>query len=200
MKEFLPHLNGENELIISNYYENKDGKYKKAHVIFSKTGNVESKKCHTGRSIPLCKFYKSEVFYKIPNLRENVSYQDQILFHSLLLKTKKVFYIKKCLGIYWVERIGSSSYEKWNQSRISIWSENMNYLLELNSDQVAAYVMMMSWYVKQNISKDNYIFFNIKESNIKQYKNAKFNWLPFGTRHFSKLLFWMLTKKMIIKK
>lgn len=193
----LPYLNKKNDLVLSNYYENKNEKYHRTHVVFSKTKNVNPKKCHSGWSIPLCKFYKSQLFYKMPQLKEGVSYQDQILFHSFLLKAKKVYFINKHLGVYWVERVGSSTVQTWSERRIKLWVSNMTELIKLNSPQINAYVLMMIWYAKIKIKEDDQHLFVISPKNIQKLKKAKFSWLPFGTRKISKLFFWNSTKKFM---
>lgn len=187
------------DLVLSNYFENKNNKLKRAHVMFGKEGKVDPKNAHTGWSIPLCKFFNTKLFYKMNDLEEHVSYQDQILYHSFALNSKKVYFIKKELGVYWVERIGSSTAEKWNQKRIQIWSSNMNKLLKLNSPQISAYVIFMIFHAKNNMKKEDYKYFKIEKENIHLLKKASFSWLPFGSRSFAKIYMKIFTKKIIKK-
>lgn len=185
------------DLVLSNYFENKNGKFKKAHVLFAKQGEIDSKRAHTGWSIPLCKFFKREIFQKMADLKEGVSYQDQILYHSFVLNSKKIYFIKKSLGVYWVGRVGSSTLEKWNKKRIQLWSSNMNRLLELNSPQITAYVIMMTFHAKNKIKKEDYKYFKIDKENIISFKKASFDWLPFGLRTIAKIYMNSSIKKII---
>lgn len=196
-ENFMPFLNKNNDLVLSNYFENKNDKFHKTHVVFSKTKQVIPSKCHTGWSIPLCKFYKSQLFYKIPNLKEGIPYQDQILFHSFLLKIKSVFFINKHLGVYWVERPNSSTALSWNEKRIKFWSNNMNELISYDSPQINAYVIMMIWHAKKNMNKEDYKLFIISPKNKIKLKKISFTWLPFSLRTIAKLFFKLSTKNFL---
>ena len=105
----------------------------------------------------MCKFFKTDLFYQLNDLKENVSYQDQILFFSLLIQAKKIYFIKNNLGFYFVSRPNSSSVVDWNKKRIEVWMENMNKLLSCNIPELSAYVNMMVNYCYINTKDKEYI-------------------------------------------
>ena len=148
------------DLIISNFKRiNENGKTKPTKVIYSsRSKEIIKNKSFTPWSIPMCKFFKSDLFYQSDNLTEYVSYQDQILFFSLLIKASKIYFIKKDLGFYFVSRPNSSSVVDWNKKRIEVWMENMNKLLSYNNPQLSAYVNMMV----------NYCYINPKEKETRK--------------------------------
>lgn len=191
-------INDDYDLIISNFYRNNNNnKIKKTNVIYSwKSKSIKRNKSHTAWSIPLCKFFKTSLFVNIKKLKENVSYQDQILFHSFVLSSNKIFFIKKFLGIYLENREGSSTSLKWDEKRINLWCSNMNYLLSLKSKEISAYVQMMIDYCKRNSPKNKRNLIKIEQDNIFIFKKAKFSWLPFYFNFLAKIIFYFKTKKI----
>ena len=186
------------EIIISNFYRGNQNKKKKTKVMFrAREGFIAKKRSFTAWSIPMCKFFKTSLFLSLDNLREGVSYQDQILFHSLVLKSNSIYFVNKCLGTYYENREGSSTTEQWNLKRINLWCNNMNKLLSLNSKEIAAYVMMMIDHCYKMSSKELKNNVLINKEYIKLFKSSKFYWVPFGTRWIAKLIFIISTKKII---
>lgn len=192
------HLN-QYDLIISNFKRiNEKNKTKSTKVIYSfKSKEILKNKSYTPWSIPMCKFFKTNLFYQLENLKENVSYQDQILFFSLLIKAKKIYFIKKNLGFYFVARPNSSSVVDWNKKRIEVWMDNMNKLLSYNIPQLSAYVNMMVNYCYINIKdKNNRKYVLIQKEHLKAFKSSKFTFLPKGLDWIAKIWFTFATKKI----
>ena len=193
-------LNGKNDLVLTNFFRQNsfNNKLKKTKVIYSKTGIIDKKRSFTAWSIPLCKFFKSSLFLEMEDLKENVSYQDQILFHSFVLKkAENIYFINKNLGIYFENRDGSSTSLEWNEKRIKLWCSNMDFLLSLNSKQINAYVMLMINHCKNKAPKNLKYLVKIKTEYIKEFKRAKFTWLNFGLRWFAKLVFTFATMRIL---
>ena len=132
------------------------------------------------------------------DLKENVSYQDQILFHSFVLKkAENIYFINKNLGIYFENRDGSSTSLEWNEKRIKLWCSNMDFLLSLKSKQINAYVMLMINHCKNKAPKNLKYLVKIKREYIKEFKKAKFTWLNFGIRWFAKIVFSIATMRIL---
>ncbi|WP_022935179.1 glycosyltransferase family 2 protein [Mesomycoplasma moatsii] len=196
-KVFL-HIDKNYDLIVSNFFRKRKNKLVNTKVMFSSKSKVLKKeRSFSAWSIPLCKFFKYELFNQLENLKENVSYQDQILFNRFLIRSKSIYFIKKNLGVYYENREGSSTRAAWNENRINLWCENMNNLLALDSREVNAYVMMMIDYCYRNSSKELKHLVKIESKYIEKFKKAKFTWLYFGTRILAKFIFTISTRKII---
>ncbi len=194
----ISHLN-KYDLIISNFKRiNEKEKTKSTKVIYSfKSKEISKSKSFTPWSIPLCKFFKTNLFYQLEDLKEKVSYQDQILFFSQLIKANKIYFIKNNLGFYFVARPNSSSVVDWNKERIEVWMENMNQLLSYNIPQLSAYVNMMVNYCYINTKdKENKKYIVIKKEYIDAFKSSKFTFLPKSLEWIAKIWFSLVTKKI----
>ena len=190
------------DLIISNFKRiNEKGRTKPTKVIYSfKSKEIVKNKSFTPWSIPMCKFFKADLFYQLNDLKENVSYQDQILFFSLLIQAKKIYFIKNNLGFYFVSRPNSSSVVDWNKKRIEVWMENMNKLLSCNIPELSAYVNMMVNYCYINTKdKENRKYIIIKKEYINIFKSSKFSFLPKGLDWIAKIWFSFAIRKIIKK-
>ena len=142
-----------------------------------------------------------DLFFTISfDLKENFSYQDQILFFSLLIQAKKIYFIKNNLGFYFVSRPNSSSVVDWNKKRIEVWMENMNKLLSCNIPELSAYVNMMVNYCYINTKdKENRKYIIIKKEYINIFKSSKFSFLPKGLDWIAKIWFSFAIRKIIKK-
>lgn len=186
------------DVIISNFYRiNEMGKIKKTNVLYSsKSKEMAKKKCFTPWSLPLCKFFKTELFLQSKDLEDGISYQDQILFNYLILNSQKVFFIKNFLGYYFEFRPQSSTTLSWDEKRIKIWCNNMNKLLASNSQEIAAYVSMMinHCYIKAN--KNLKYKVQISHQYLPLIKKAKFTFLPKPLNKIAQTYFYLANNKI----
>ncbi len=188
------------DLILSNFQRiNENNQTKSTNVIWSaKSKELKKNKAFTPWSIPMCKFFKTSLFLESDDLKEGVSYQDQILFFSFLIKSQDIYFIKKDLGYYFVSRPNSSSVASWNIDRIEIWMENMNKLLSYNIKELSAYVNMMTNYCYINTkNKEDNKNILINKENIKIFKSSRYSFLPFMLSWIAKLWFTLSTRKII---
>lgn len=199
-EEIFSKIENDYDVIITNFFRiNESKKIKKTKVLYSyKSKEMKNKKCFSPWSIPLCKFFKTQLFLSLPNLEEGISYQDQILFHSLVLKSQKIYFIKKCLGYYFELRPQSSTTLSWDQKRINIWCNNMNKLLSKESREIAAYTSMMLNYCYLKTNKKLRHEIKIDQKHIPLLKKSKFSFLPMSISWIAKLYF-STTNKNIIK-
>lgn len=198
-EEIFSKIENDYDVIITNFFRiNENKKIRKTKVLYSSKSKVmKNKKCFSPWSIPICKFFKTELFLSIPNLDEGISYQDQILFHSLVLKAKKIYFIKKCLGYYFELRPQSSTTLSWDKKRINIWCNNMNQLLSKESREIAAYTSMMLNYCYSNTDKKLRHKIKIDQKYIPLLKKSKFSFLPISISWIAKLYFSITNKKII---
>lgn len=194
---FIEKMDKNYDLIFSNFYRKRMDSLIKTKVMFSKSKEVEIKKSFTAWSIPLCKFFKTELFLKQNDLREGVSYQDQILFHYFVSQCKSIYFIDDYLGIYFENREGSSTAQAWNENRINLWCSNMNKLLELKNNSVTAYVMMMIHHCYKNSPYQFRHLVKVNSKYVKLFKKAKFYWLQPGVRMLAKMIFTIGVFKII---
>lgn len=121
--------------------------FKKYHVILK-----INKKIHLLRTPfhqPLCKFYKRENFYSIPNCKEKVSYQDIFVYNENLKIAKSFCHIKKCLGYYRTDRPSSSSNVDWDTKRLLIWKSVLEYLDKNNCTCIAIFYFLIKNFIKR---------------------------------------------------
>ncbi len=192
-------INKDYDMIIGNFYRTRKDKLKKTHVMFgNKSKEFKKEQAHTGWSIPLCKFFKTSLFIQMENLREKVSYQDQILYHFFVNKfANRIYFISKFIGVYYENREGSSTTMNWDKNRINLWCNNMNKILSLNSHEASAYVKMMMRHCYSNADKNLKNIVVINKEYIDLFKKAKFKWIPPYLAWIAKIIFVLLTLPIV---
>ncbi len=163
-------------------------------VILFKSQYVKSSKARTPLSTPHGKFYKRNLFETLNPLKENVSYQDVILYHRLISKSQCIFYINKAFTIWWIDRPDNSTQKKWNDERVNLWLDNLEEInLDKSDKEIVAYSLMYLWELKRHINF-------IPKRKIKlNTKHVKFKWFPWYVKLFFpiKTYFKLSTKKFI---
>ncbi|MBD5423032.1 MAG: glycosyltransferase family 2 protein [Mycoplasma sp.] len=188
------------DLIFSNFYKAYDdsNKLKKVSVLFEiKSKEIKKPRACVPYQIPICKFYKTKLFLELDDLREGVFYQDQILFFSLVLKSEKIYFIKKHLGYYLDQRPGSSTVAKWDENKINICCDNMNKLLSFNYRPIAGYVSIMANYYYHKAEKNIRQLVKVERKYLILLKKAKYSFLPIPLSWIAKLVFRITLIKII---
>lgn len=179
------HMEKKYDLIFSGFWEIKAKKTTKGYLIpFKGNRKIDKKYMRFPSLIPLCKFFKTEIFNKVEKLKEDASYQDIILWNKFVDLSETFYYEKQQLGYYLNHREGASSTQPFNENRIN---ELMIIINNLISDDkyTNGYLMALLMHIKKNTSKNLHplIFLNDK----KKINNFKLLWCPFGTRLLVKL-------------
>lgn len=135
----LPHIN--NDMIVSSFDCLANDKIYPLNPFFGKSRTIKNKKkLRTPHSQPLCKFYSKELFYSLDNLSENMWYQDCILYHRAVSKSKGVYYVRESLGTWFSTRPGNSTTTPWNNdAKFNAWCETLKNMC-LNDAGVVVYV------------------------------------------------------------
>lgn len=179
------------EIIVTNIFIRKTDKLGKINVYWGKERVLDKKRAFTPLSMPHGKFYKKELFQKMIDLREKVSYQDTVLFNDLMSKAKDVYFIKKPLAVWWYDRPGNSTTVNWDINRATLWLETCTRVITLPNghDETNTWALMYLWELSRQYKGE--IPFQVTIDTSK----AKFTWLPLGTRHLAKMYFLISTKK-----
>ena len=180
------------DIIIANYYKWMN---KKKWVI--KPINTKSKKitdidiCRTFWCHPHGKFYKKELFLKLDELQEKKYFLDGVVYHSLLNKSKDVFFLRQPVAFWRSERPGNSTMMEWDDNKTSDF-KNFIEIISMNNSYTAAISLTSNIHFKKAMKKR---YWKLKLSN----NNDNFKWYPFGTRNIVKLFLNIMIYKIIEK-
>ncbi|WP_052663960.1 glycosyltransferase family 2 protein [Mycoplasmoides alvi] len=167
----LPYI--DYDMIVSSFdcFIDDDKKYV-LNPFFGKSRQINNKKkLRTPHSQPICKFYSNELFYSLDDLLENMWYQDCILYHQAVSKSKSVYYIRESLGTWFSTRPGNSTTTPWtNDAKFNAWCETLKNMC-LNDAGVVVYVYsLLPGFLDQLKKKSQVINLPTKPSHT---------WLPF---------------------
>lgn len=185
------------DIILSKITLFSKNKYRNFPVILFKSKYVKKNQARTPLSTPHGKFYKTSLFNKLTPLKENIPYQDVILYHDLVTKSNRIYYINRSLSVWWFDRPENSTQAQWDEKRINLWLDNIEEINKTSLDpEIIAYSLMYLWELKRRTK-----IIPIRKIKINT-KNVKFKWVPFYIRMFLpiKTYFKFKTKKFINKK
>lgn len=147
------------DLLIGNIYYWKSKKNKKIKIFiylffwkkYYHFFNTNKKKhlFKTAFFLPLCKFYKSNIFYSIPDCEENVSFQDIFVYTEALKKVKTISYTRKYLGYYRYDRSNSSTNTKWNEKKLCSWKNVVEYLSQNENACISYFYLLIIGFTKE---------------------------------------------------
>lgn len=184
------------DVVLSKIEMHSQKKICKLPVILFKSKYVKREKARTPLSTPHGKFYKKSLFESLKLLKENVPYQDVILYHRLISRAKRIYYINKAIVIWWIDRPQNSTQMSWNKERVNLWMDNLEEInLDKSDQEIVAYSLMYLWELKRrtNFTPQRKIKLNLK--------NVKFKWFPWYVKIFFpiKTYFKLSTKKFVEK-
>ena len=182
-----------NQIIITQIKKLAKLKFKKMKVFFQKTGYIKPQRAFTPVSLPLGKFYCSDLFYSLNNLETKIPYQDTVLYNSLTTKAKRIFYIKAPLVTWWSDRTNNSTQAKWDEVRMKNWKKTCQNNLNIKpfNKEINSWVAMYLWELNRN-------YLNKPEPIITlDPKKCEFRWLPLGLRTIAKIYFFYKIKKWL---
>ncbi|MBD5423345.1 MAG: glycosyltransferase [Mycoplasma sp.] len=193
------HIDEDYDLIFTGFYEiKKKNKIHKGYITPQRGNRMMEKKYMRFPSlIPLCKFFKTELFLKLDDLKEKVSYQDIVLWNKFVDISNSFYYVKSEHGYYLNHREGASSTSPFNEERINVMMEIINSLISDNK-YTNGYLMALLMHLKKNTPKKNRKYIKL-ENDYKKIKNFKLLWCPFGTRIITKIGMYIYLNKLLRK-
>ena len=154
---------------------------------FTKRKNIE--KTRTPWSFSLCKFYKKELFYVLPELLENIDYQDCIFFNNAIDMVHSVRYIPRALGWWRNNSENSLTTRKWDKANCDEWLVTIYNLVNQNAKLIALFYIYYYGDFKA--------YLRSKNVKIRISKNINTRWIPFGLRHIVKWFLLIVNKHYI---
>ena len=196
--ELDKYVNKNFDLIFTGFYEvKKHNKIRKGYLIPFKANQEISKKFMRFPSlIPLCKFFKTEIFLKLDDLEEKVSYQDIILWNKFVNISNTFYYIKKEYGFYLNHREGASSVQPFDKNRLEIMMNIINSLLLYQDVYLNGYLMALLMHLKKNTPKENRKYIKLNDD-FKSIKKFKLLWCPLGSRIIVKVAMYIYLNKLL---
>lgn len=185
------------DLIFGNFYK-WNGKYFKfpAHSYYYLFKRLPYSK-KTNKKIPPFlwmthgAYCKKNIFYKMNNLKENVSYQDNILIMEWFKNANTIRYINKCLEKYFESRPGNSSHFINNKKSILLQLENMRILEKNNLPEPLISILIYFRALRKYCQKNKIVF---------TFKNKpKFNNVTFLMRILMCIAYYCSGVKKLIK-
>ncbi|BFO95610.1 glycosyltransferase family 2 protein [Mycoplasmoides pneumoniae] len=134
--------------------------------------------------IPLGKFLKRNLFYKLPKLKEKVSFQDALYTASSLKLAKKVRHVNQSGGNYHFKRAGNSMSIPWNIKRFSAELDICKDLIRLNAQEIALVHLLRQQFRVQ-----------FKEKQIQLAVTRDFNFSGFSW--YTRCFLWMVYQTML---
>lgn len=138
-KKIWKYLNGKNELVIANFFKKR--KFICIPILVYqtlRTNIFDHFLKQTPYYIPLGKFIRTDVFYKLSPLRENMFYQDSVLIARLINQVKKVAYCKSYIGVYFYSNPLNSMSRPWNNERYYAEVSVVQGLIQNEHQEVAS--------------------------------------------------------------
>lgn len=107
--------------------------------------------------LPHCSYLKNEIFYKLANLKEGVSYQDNILYLDAFRKSKTITYIPNFVSLYWQKREGNTMSEIKDKG-LDLQVENLKHYALNNTLEPFFYVLIGMKTLRKHLIKSNLTF------------------------------------------
>lgn len=173
--EFEKGTKNDPDMIISNFYRWRSiSKKKRISKVYLKRGRSSYKITSKNKfsfltpfSLPICKFYKKEIFYQLEKMNENTYFQDINLYFELFFKTKKLCYINKPLGKWRCDNNSSSTNEPWSMKKLIQWNNALLYLNSIGCTNIAIFYTLVKGYRKSYKKNFNQpLVFKKKQKNI----------------------------------
>lgn len=141
--------------------------------------------------LPHCSYLKNELFYKAKDLKEGVSYQDNILYLDVFRKSKTISYIPDFISLYWQKREGNTM-SAINNDGLDLQVDNLKYYASNNALEPFFYVLIgMKALRKHLISND--LKFNFIDPHL------DLSGFPFYVRPILRLMYFFAVKKFVRK-
>ncbi len=103
-------------------------------------------------------YFKKNTFYKIHDLKEHISYQDNVLMSELFNYANSIRYINRCLEKYFESRPNNSSNFIENEKSIFLLSENAKVLEKNNLVDPLATILIYFKRLRKYCKKHKIVF------------------------------------------
>ncbi len=161
--------------------------------LFKRNFDLRSKKYFLSRLlVPNVVYTKKQVFYKGRDLVENVMYQDTALYNEIYRNSRKLKITNKSLGLYWMQRSGSTMTQTKSLKANKSWKALMSYLHK--NGLVESYALHIAFIkgCRENVRNMSIASFNRK---------PHFHQYPWWIRFWVCIIYFAKAKKYItIKK
>lgn len=152
---------------------------------------TDKQQMNTPYCLPLPFFVKSEVFYKISNLREGVAFQDPDFFSQITKRAKTLIFTRKPTGIYYFKRPDNSRSIKWDyDKRFEPELFACYKLIENGASECVSFRLNTKEFY--NLIKQHNIKFTIRS-------RLKFKWFPWYLRWIYFFIYSTKHRKFFIK-
>lgn len=187
-------LNRNYDLIVTNFYVLRK-RLKNAHIgFFRRSKEINKYEILTSWSMPLGKFIKKEIFYKLDDLKENTFFQDMIFYNNIISISNKVFYNREKIGTWNQQNEKNSSNLEWKKEKVQVFVENLDYIKStFNNKFHNGYCLYYYYFLRKYLSKYNFKI-------VLDPKNTELSWIGFGIRNPSKKILFFILRKLIINK
>jgi hypothetical protein len=144
------------DMLIPDYYEWSSIKDKRKRIKtiwksknkFWQINNKNINKLKTPYVLPIAKFYKSNIFYKTKDLKENIAYQDGNFYYENLYLSKTCCYIHSPLGMWRNDRIDSTTNIEWTKKRVDGWINVIKTTAEYDAKMNAYFFLLLKGFIK----------------------------------------------------
>ena len=169
----------------------KTSKKRTYWFVFKRTISKQ-KQMISSQCLPLPYFFTKEIFYGLYDFREKVFFQDLVLFSQISSLAKSMVFTKKSVGLYYVNRPGSSSLIPYTyDDRFEPIFYACHQCIKNGQPEWASYLLTNRNFYK--FSKKNNVKFEIE-------KKLDFSWIPWFFRWAYFLIYFFTQKKFFIKK
>ncbi len=157
---------------------------------YTRLVNNQTTKYYTPFMCPQSCIFKKEIFYKLPNLKEKLAYQDTILYYNIIKLSNIIMVTKKPICLYWVTRENNTMKNFKKQIKYLLMIvQNLRYFEQKNWIDPFVVNLMGSKRLRDYLKKNNLTF------NFKGKLHLKY--LPIITRPIFRLLYLIMIKKFI---
>ncbi len=179
VKKLIEH--NSNVDIVTSWYQRSfmDGTKKIIKPFWTKNQIIKNKDAYrTPYSLPIGKFYNQKLFYCGVNLKENVSFQDAVLFQDMISKSSGLLMqLTEVVGVWNSERKGNSSTELWNDKKVEDWSNLIESLINEHSASLVGLMYSTIDPYRKNLKRK----LIIKEA-------INYDWLPWYLRGIYRII------------
>lgn len=140
--------------------------------------------------LPHCSYLKNSIFYKTIDLKEGISFQDNILYLDSFRKSNTITYIPNGMSLYWQKRSGNSMSEINHATGLEKQLNNFKYYSEQNTLEPFFYFLIGVKKARKYLKNNHYQF---------SFKSHKLNLtgFPIFVRPVLRLMYLIMVRKFV---
>lgn len=152
---------------------------------------VKEKQKYTVLVYPACIVYRKELFIKLDDLVEGISFQDTPLFFDALRKTNKIRWTSKNISTYWRSRPGNTMTSEFNDKKLNAQLTVFEKLKEMNLENQFFWFLLQKNFVKA-LQKNNIT--------LEMKNKIRYTWAPIWMKPILFFLTFRKIKKVVVYK